>query len=137
MVRPSHRLAIAVPFALLAAIASASLTQTPTAQVGSRDSTAYEVLTKGLLGSKVFPLQFRSSRVRLDVRNLIMGPGKAANVPTPTRTILELRGGVVLATVNGTTEEHYPGDLWVVEKGSVVTLENRGDVVVIRALYLY
>jgi len=110
--------------------------QVPAAQTSADSTRGYEVLTKGLLGGPPLSLQFRTARVRLVVRNLVMGPGSADSVPTPTRIVLELRGGALTARIDGKTAEHFPGDFWVLEKGSAVSLQNRGDVVVIRAIYV-
>ncbi len=110
--------------------------QAPAAQRPADSTHGYEVLTKGLLGGPPLALQFRTARVRLVIRNLIMGPGSADSVPIPMRVVMELRGGALTARINGKTVEHFPGDFWVLEKGSAVSLQNRGDVVVIRAIYV-
>jgi hypothetical protein len=52
------------------------------------------------------------------------------------RTIMELRGGAVIATVNGKRVEHVPGDFWVLERGDTLALENQGDVAVIRSIQI-
>lgn len=111
-------------------------TATASAQQAVADS-GYQVLTKGLLAGPVFPIQFRTAKLRLETRNLIMGPGKAESVPITTRTIMELRGGAVTATLNGKRVEHVPGDFWVVKQGDTLSLENQGDVAVIRAVQIY
>ncbi len=103
----------------------------------TQESKQYEVVTKGLLGSPLFPIQFRSADLRVEIRNLVMGRGEAQAVPTPTRTIMELRGGAVVTTINGDKRERRAGDFWEVEKGSMLALENRGEVAVIRAIYLF
>ena len=111
------------------------LAPTAAAQRTSPDS-GYQVITKGLLGGPVYPVQFRTAKLRLETRNLIMGPGRAESVPTPVRTIMELRGGALTATLNGKRQEHVPGDFWVVNKGDTLSLENQGDVAIIRAVQI-
>jgi hypothetical protein len=101
------------------------------------DSAQYQIITHGLLGSPVFPVRFRSADLRLEIRNLIMGPGAAQAVATPNRTIMELRGGALVTTINGEKRERRPGDFWLVEPGSTLALENQGDVAVIRAIYVF
>lgn len=101
-----------------------------------QDTSQYSLLVKGLLASRTFTIQFRTVPLRIEVRNLIVGRAQTEAIPTPTRIVMELRGGTVIATVGGERSEHHSGDFWVVEKGSRLTLENTNDVVVIRALYL-
>ncbi len=98
--------------------------------------TTYLVITKGLLGTPVFTFPLLSGTLVLNARNLIMGPGKAINVPIPEQMIVEVRGGSVQATIAGKTAEYRAGDFFVVEKGATFSLENRGDVAVMRALYI-
>jgi hypothetical protein len=102
-----------------------------------RESVHYEVITKGLLGSPVFTIPFRTTRLRLEIRNFIVGPGTADDVPVPARAIMELRGGGVVTSVNGEARERRPGDFWVVDKGAHLRLENHADVAVIRVIFLY
>ena len=126
----------------VAALAAVSLlaTRSVCAQVAQgktpQEGAPYEIIAKGLLGSRLFPVQFRSADLRLEIRNLIMGRGEARAVPTPDRAIMELRGGGVVTTIDGEGRERRPGDFWRVEKGSTLTLENRADVAVIRAIYI-
>lgn len=97
----------------------------------------YSVVTEGMIASPVFPYQFQSAKLRLEVRNLIMGHSKANDVPTPSDILMELRGGAVITTVNGQAQERIQGDFWTVEKGSKLAIENQGQVAVIRAVYVY
>ncbi|MGH2397577.1 MAG: hypothetical protein ACRDFW_11450 [bacterium] len=127
----------------VAALAAVSLlaTRSACAQVAQgktpEEATQYEIITKGLLANPILPIQFQSADLRLEIRNLIMGPGQAQAVPMPTRAIMELRGGGVVTTINREKRERRPGDFWVVEKGSALALDNRSDVVVIRAIYIF
>lgn len=97
----------------------------------------YSLVTEGMLAGPVFPYQFQSAKLRLEVRNLILGRSKASDVPTPTDILMELRGGAVTTTINGQAQEHIQGDFWTVEKGSKLTIENQGQVAIIRAVYVY
>ncbi len=97
----------------------------------------YSVLTEGMLSGPVFPYQFQSVKLRVEVRNLIMGHSKASNVPTPTDMVMELREGAVTTTINGQKQERTIGDFWSVEKGASLSIESPGQVAVIRAVYLY
>lgn len=105
-------------------------------QVAAPPAQPYEVITKGLLGDTPFSVQFRSAPLRLEIRNLIMGPGITDVVPTANRALMELRGGGVVTTINGQRQERRQGDFWTVEKGSRLIIESTGDVAVIRAIYV-
>jgi hypothetical protein len=97
----------------------------------------YSLLTQGMLAGPMFPYQFQSAKLRLEIRNLIIGHAKASEVPTPTDMLMELRGGVVITTINGQSLERIQGDFWTVEKGSSLAIENQGQAAVIRAVYVY
>ncbi len=134
-----HESAIIVAMAVAAASFLAA--HSACAQVAQgktpEEPTQYEIITKGLLANPIFPIQFQSADLRLEIRNFIMGPGQAQAVPIPTRAIMELRGGGVITTIDREKRERRPGDFWVVEKGSALALDNRSDVVVIRAIYIF
>jgi hypothetical protein len=97
----------------------------------------YSLLTEGMLSGPTFPYQFQSIKLRVEIRNLILGHSKAANVPTPADIVMELREGYVITTVNGQKQERTIGDFWSVEKGAALSIESPGQVAVIRAIYLY
>jgi hypothetical protein len=107
------------------------------AQKKPGETPYYSVVTEGMIASPVFPYQFQSAKLRLEVRNLIMGRSKANDVPTPSDILMELRGGAVITTINGQAQERIQGDFWTVEKGSKLAVENQGEVAVIRAVYVY
>jgi hypothetical protein len=100
-------------------------------------SPYYSPLTQGMIASPVFPYEFQSTKLRLEIRNLIVGHAKANQVPTPTDILMELRGGIVTTTINGQSQERIQGDFWTVEKGASLAIENQGQAAVIRAVYLY
>ena len=97
----------------------------------------YTLLTPGMLAGPAFPYAFTNGQFRVEVRNLVMGHAKASAVPAPTDVFMELRGGAVTTTINGQTQERIDGDFWIVEKGSRLDIENKGQVAVIRAVYVY
>ena len=98
---------------------------------------SYEVVTNGLVANQALSVQFRSAPLRVGIRDLIVGPGQAESVPTPVRTLMELRGGGVITMINGESQQRVPGDFWIVERGSALSLQNDGDVAVIRAIQLF
>jgi hypothetical protein len=99
--------------------------------------TKYEVIVPGMVANTPLTLQFRSADLRLVVRDLIMGRGEARNVPVPARIVMELRGGGVTTTIDGAKAERTQGDIWTVEKGQSLTVQNPYDVAVIRAMYVF
>lgn len=99
--------------------------------------TKYEVIVPGMVANAPFTLQFRSADLRLVVRDLIMGRGEARNVPVPARIVMELRGGGVTTTIDGAKADRTQGDIWTVEKGQSLTIQNPYDVAVIRAMYVF
>ena len=120
----------------LAAQQPAATNAAPQPTQADRDS-GYEVLSKGVVASRIFPIQFKSTPLRTEFRNLIMGKGISEAVTFPTQVLMEVRLGQVNATVRGAKHEYHQGDFWVAEKGDSVVLENPGDVAVIRAIYIY
>ena len=118
---------------------AAQSTQPSNAQVQEQGSppSFYTLLTPGMLASPVFTYPFATGKFRVEARNLVMGHAKASNVPTPADVVMELRGGAVTTTINGQTQERIEGDFWTVEKGSHLDIENKGQVAVIRAVYVY
>jgi hypothetical protein len=102
-----------------------------------KERPSYQIVAKGLLANPAFSVQFHSAPLRVGIRDLIMGPGQAQSVPTPVRTLMELRGGGVITIINGESQQRQPGDFWIVERGSALSLQNDGDVAVIRAIQLF
>jgi len=100
-------------------------------------SAQYGVAAKGIVASPAVKIQFKSAPLRLEVRNLIMGRGETESIPAPTRILLELRQGAVTTTVNREKQERHQGDFWVVEKDSSFTIQNSGEVAVLRAIYIF
>ncbi len=120
----------------LAAQESAAANAAPEPTQADRDS-GYEVLAKGVVASRIFPIQFKNIPLRMEFRNLTMGKGISEAVTLPTQVLMEVRLGQVNATVRGAKHEYHQGDFWVAEKGDSVVLENPSEVAVIRAIYIY
>jgi len=119
---------------------AAQSTQHSNAQVAQEQGSPpsyYTLLTPGMLAGPVFAYPFATGKFHVEARNLIMGHAKASDVPTPADVVMELRGGAVTTTINGQTQERIEGDFWTVEKGSHLDIENKGQVAVIRAVYVY
>ncbi len=103
----------------------------------NRQLAAYEVLAKGIVGSAPLQVQFKSAALRLEIRNLIMGRGETESIPTPTRMLLEVRQGAVTTSINQEKQTRNQGDFWIVEKGNSFTVQNSGEVGVLRAIYIF
>jgi len=136
-----RRLLIALP--LLGFIATYLLlaqekAQSPQPKDGESEATStYQLLAKGVVGSTPFRVQFKSAPLRLEIRNLVMGRGETEAIPTPARILLELRQGGVTTTINQGKMSRTQGDFWVVEKGSTFTIQNPGEIAVLRAIYIF
>jgi hypothetical protein len=106
----------------------------PRPETNQGAKTQYEIVAQGLLSNPTLAIEFKAAPVRLEIRDLIVGPGVARAVPVPGRTLMELRGGGVITSINGDKRDRRPGDFWTVERDSSLSLENKGDVAVIRAI---
>lgn len=100
-------------------------------------ASGYEVLAKGVVGSRPFQVQFQSAPLRLEFRNLVMGLGDAEAIPVPTNILMELRQGGVTTVINKESHERHQGDFWAVGKGDSLSIKNPGQVAVIRAIYIF
>ena len=133
---------LAFPVATLIVLLGASVhsqqagSPTTTAQ-NPQPETKYEALAKGVAATLPFQVQFRSAPLRLEMRNLVMGRGITETIPTPTRILMEVRQGAVTATTSQGKHEWRQGDFWTVEKDSSLTIQNDGEVAVIRAIYIF
>ncbi|HEY4846353.1 MAG TPA: hypothetical protein VIH87_00815 [Methylocella sp.] len=97
----------------------------------------YESLVKGIAASSPLQIQFKSAPLRLEIRNLVMGRGDTEAIPTPTRILMEVRQGAITTTINDEKHDWRQGDFSMVDKGSLMTIQNPGEVAVIRAIYIY
>ena len=68
----------------LAAQQPAATNAVPQPTQADRDS-GYEVLAKGVVASRIFPIQFKSTPLRMEFRNLTMGNGVSEAVTLPTQ----------------------------------------------------
>jgi hypothetical protein len=76
-----------------------------------------------------------SLATNLEVRSIILLP-RGFSLPTDRETLLEVLTGEVL-TVNGDERKAHPtGDIWLVGKGSRVTLKAKGEIAVLRSISL-
>jgi hypothetical protein len=131
---------VRVLLALGVLLSAAQYSEDSNAQVAQEQggpSSYYTLLTPGMLAGPVFAYPFPTGKFRVEARNLIMGHAKASAVPIPADVVMELRGGAVTTTINGQTQERTEGDFWIVEKGSHLDIENKGQVAVMRAVYVY
>lgn len=112
-------------------------TSTAQAQGEKNQAPTYEVIAKGIVGSRPLQVQFKSASLRLAIRNLVMGRGETEPIPTPTRVLLELRQGAVATTIDHEKQARTQGDFWVVDKGSSFTVQNSGEIAVLRAIYIF
>ena len=103
----------------------------------TRQPLQFELLAKGVVASPPVQVQFKSAPLRLEIRNLVMGRGETESIPTPTRILLELRQGAVTTTTNQQRHEWHQGDFWVADKNSPFTIQNFGEVAVLRAIYIF
>ncbi len=133
-------LAAPLVFATLATnmvVAIPSHAQSTTTSSPQAQASDYEILAKGVAGSRPFQVPFKSAPLRLEFRNLVMGHGESERLQLPTRVLMELREGGVTTTINQEKHERRQGDFWVVEKGNSLTIGNPGQVAVIRAIYIF
>lgn len=71
----------------------------------------------------------------LEVRSMLLFP-REATLPSERETLVEVRAGEVWA-VSGTERKSHPtGDIWMVGKGSHVTLKAKGEIAVLRTISL-
>jgi hypothetical protein len=112
-------------------------TSTGQAQGEKNQGHSYEVMAKGIVGSRPLQVQFKSVPLRLEIRNLVMGRGETGPIPTPTRILLELRQGAVVTTTDQEKQTRTQGDFWIVDKGSAFTVQNSGEIAVLRAIYIF
>ena len=103
----------------------------------TRQPAQFQLLAKGIVATAPFQVQFKSAPLRLEIRNLVMGRGVTESIPTPTRILLELRQGAMTTITNQEKHEWHQGDFWVVDKNSPFTIQNSGEVAVLRAIYIF
>lgn len=103
----------------------------------SAQTAEYELLVKGIAASRPRLVQFQTAPVRLEIRNLVMGHGQTETIPTPSQILMELRQGQISVAINQNKQDHRQGDFWVVDRGATLTLQNPGELAVIRAIYVF
>lgn len=95
----------------------------------------YEVVAPGLLGNAIVRFSLDGGALRLVMRDLVMGPGEAKDIPIPSDALMELRGGAIVTTIDGQAQSRQQGDFWEVPKGSRLSFKNVLDVAIVRAIY--
>lgn len=138
--RQSWRLAIALVLPVTLAIGLSAQEEKGADQSKreeAKQAPAYEPLAKGIVGSGPLRVQFKSAPLRLEIRNLVMGRGETEAITAPTRILLEVRQGAVTTTAKQERQSHTQGDFFAVEKGSTFTIQNSGEVAVLRAIYIF
>jgi hypothetical protein len=137
--RPRSRriAAVGIAAALLSAMALLGGTFAEADQGSAKEPAGgYETLVKGVAASRALPVQFETAPVKVEFRNLVLGPGESEPIPAPTVIWMELRLGTVVTTINKESLERRPGDFWTVDKGASLTIKNPSEVAVIRAIYV-
>jgi hypothetical protein len=102
-----------------------------------QQTSTYQLLAKGVVSSAPFGVQFKSAALKLEMRNLVMGHGETESIPTPTRMLLEVRQGGVITIIDHEKMNRTQGDFWVVDKDSRFSIQNPGQVAVLRAIYIF
>lgn len=71
----------------------------------------------------------------LEVRSMLVLARESA-LPTDRETLLEVRAGEVWTITGDERKAHPTGDIWLVRKGSHVTLKAKGEIAVVRIISL-
>ena len=71
----------------------------------------------------------------LEVRSMLVLARESA-LPTDRETLLEVRAGEVWTISGDERKAHPTGDIWLVGKGSHVTLKAKGEMAVLRTISL-
>ena len=92
--------------------------------------------TKGVLRrAMLFSQKVPSLTSVMEMHSLLLLP-REATLPTDRETLYEVRAGTVLAISGDERKSHPTGDIWLVSKGSHVTLKSQGEIAVLRAISL-
>ncbi len=99
------------------------------------DYRAVEGTQGALRQATLYSQNVPSLAANLEVRSILLLPRDSV-FPTDRETLLEVLAGDVL-TFNGVDRKAHPtGDIWLVGKGSRVTLKAKGEIAVLRAISL-
>jgi hypothetical protein len=71
----------------------------------------------------------------LEVRSMLV-LARESVLPTDRETLVEVRAGEVWTVSGAERKAHPTGDIWLVGKGSHVTLKAKGEMAVVRAISL-
>jgi hypothetical protein len=122
----------------LARVSLLLLSAFPSAVLGQRPSqgpppSQYKQLAPGILASSE-PLFATDSlpHYRTEVRDFVIGPNQAApHVPLEGFALMELRSGVIEASINDKPTRHEAGSSWFVPRGARLALRNLSEAAVI------
>ena len=99
----------------------------------STEQVKYYSVAKGVMGRT----RLESDLLRgyhMVVQDLTFGPRATADIPVAGTVIMELRGGHIDVTLDGKPLQVQSGDFWVVEPNAHLTVHNRDELAVIRAI---
>lgn len=92
--------------------------------------------TNGALRQAVlYSQKVPSLATELEVRSMLLLPREVA-LPSDRETLVEVRAGEVWTISGDDRKAHPTGDIWLVGKGSHVTLKAKGEIAVLRAISL-
>lgn len=97
----------------------------------------YQIMSRGALSRELSSVRLTSVPLRLEIRNIVIGPRGSEGVTLPARAVLELRSGAIVTTIDGEARERRVGDFWTVEAGRVMQVRNHSEAAVIRVIYLH
>ncbi len=92
--------------------------------------------TQGALRqASLYSQKVPSLAANLEVRSILVLPRESV-FPADRETLLEVLSGDVLTISGDERKAHPTGDIWLVGKGSRVTLKAKGEIAVLRAISL-
>ena len=89
----------------------------------------------GLRRAMLYSQKVPSLTSSMEVHSLLLLP-REVSLPTDREALYETRAGTVLAIAGEERKVHPTGDIWLVSKGSHVTLKAQGEIAVLRAISL-
>jgi hypothetical protein len=72
----------------------------------------------------------------LEITTMLVAAGKSTTIPMKYEAVMELRAGSLSTSINGETRRLQGGAMWQAAKGSQMTVQACGELVVIRVIYL-
>ena len=96
---------------------------------------AVEGTQGGLRQATLYSQKVPALATSLEVRSILVLPHESA-LPADRETLLEVLTGDVWTASGDEKKAHPTGDIWLVGKGSHVTLKAKGEMAVVRAISL-